>query len=276
MQADPDVLLVMTRGLESVGGIDGLLALPGVSSTRAAAARAVIAVDDDLLLSFGPRTGASSLGSRNSSTPTAATHDRSTTHQPQRRRRLSRGVARAHDAVVARQRRVPDFVARPARHHRRRTSPRRLRLGGAQRVLAGASAAGGARRRGRREPRGRRRDHAGNLPQPARRTRDRRSLCWCRSRSGDCDHRRSEPTAARCAGGRISRRHAVDRARLRVVAQRRQDRGRHADSHGHRINAFAGAVIGLAVFVADDDEIRSVTFWSLGTLGSQHGSRLPQ
>lgn len=58
VQADPDVLLVMTRGLESVGGIDGLLALPGVSGTRAAAARAVIAVDDDLLLSFGPRTGA--------------------------------------------------------------------------------------------------------------------------------------------------------------------------------------------------------------------------
>ena len=58
VQADPDVLLVMTRGLDSVGGVDGLLALPGVSSTRAAAARAVIAVDDDLLLSFGPRTGA--------------------------------------------------------------------------------------------------------------------------------------------------------------------------------------------------------------------------
>ena len=58
VQADPDVLLVMTRGLDSVGGIDGLLALPGVSSTRAAAARAVIAIDDDLLLSFGPRTGA--------------------------------------------------------------------------------------------------------------------------------------------------------------------------------------------------------------------------
>ena len=58
VQADPDVLLVMTRGLESVGGIDGLLSLPGVSSTRAAAARAVVVVDDDLLLSFGPRTGA--------------------------------------------------------------------------------------------------------------------------------------------------------------------------------------------------------------------------
>jgi iron complex transport system substrate-binding protein len=58
VQADPDVLLVMSRGLDSVGGVDGLLALPGVSSTRAAAARAVVVVDDDLLLSFGPRTGA--------------------------------------------------------------------------------------------------------------------------------------------------------------------------------------------------------------------------
>ena len=58
VQVDPDVLLVMTRGLDSVGGIDGLLALPGISSTRAAKSRAVIAVDDDLLLSFGPRTGA--------------------------------------------------------------------------------------------------------------------------------------------------------------------------------------------------------------------------
>lgn len=58
VQANPDVLLVMTRGLDSVGGIDGLLGLPGISSTRAAKSRAVIAVDDDLLLSFGPRTGA--------------------------------------------------------------------------------------------------------------------------------------------------------------------------------------------------------------------------
>jgi len=36
---------------------------------------------------------------------------------------------------------------------------------------------------------------------------------------------------------------------------------------GIAINALAGAIIGFAVFVADDDEIRSVTFWSLGTLG---------
>ncbi len=36
---------------------------------------------------------------------------------------------------------------------------------------------------------------------------------------------------------------------------------------GIAINAFAGAVIGFGIFVADDDELRSVTFWSLGTLG---------
>lgn len=56
--ANPDVLLVMTKGLESVGGVDGLVGLPGVAQTRAGRERRVIAVDDAVLLSFGPRTGA--------------------------------------------------------------------------------------------------------------------------------------------------------------------------------------------------------------------------
>lgn len=55
--ADPDTILVMTKGLESVGGIEGLLGLPGVAQTTAGQERRVIAVDDTLLLSFGPRTG---------------------------------------------------------------------------------------------------------------------------------------------------------------------------------------------------------------------------
>jgi iron complex transport system substrate-binding protein len=55
---NPDTLLVMEKGLESVGGIDGLLALPGIAQTDAAKTRHVVAVDDTLLLSFGPRTGA--------------------------------------------------------------------------------------------------------------------------------------------------------------------------------------------------------------------------
>lgn len=53
---NPDVILVMTKGLESVGGVDGLVKLPGVAQTIAGKNRAVIDVDDSLLLSFGPRT----------------------------------------------------------------------------------------------------------------------------------------------------------------------------------------------------------------------------
>lgn len=53
----PDVLLVMTKGLESVDGVDGLVALPGVAQTPAGRDGRVIAVDDTLLLAFGPRTG---------------------------------------------------------------------------------------------------------------------------------------------------------------------------------------------------------------------------
>ena len=55
---DPDILLVMTGGLDSVNGIDGLLDLPGVAQTAAGRERRVIAVDDEVLLSYGPRTGA--------------------------------------------------------------------------------------------------------------------------------------------------------------------------------------------------------------------------
>jgi iron complex transport system substrate-binding protein len=53
---NPDVILVMSKGLESVGGIDGLLKLPGVAQTNAGKNSAIIDVDDSLLLSFGPRT----------------------------------------------------------------------------------------------------------------------------------------------------------------------------------------------------------------------------
>jgi iron complex transport system substrate-binding protein len=55
-ELNPDVILVMSKGLESVGGIEGLLKLPGVAQTKAGKNSAVIDVDDSLLLSFGPRT----------------------------------------------------------------------------------------------------------------------------------------------------------------------------------------------------------------------------
>jgi iron complex transport system substrate-binding protein len=57
VNANPDIIVVTTRGLASVGGIDGLLELPGIAQTPSAKTRAVVSIDDDLLFSFGPRTG---------------------------------------------------------------------------------------------------------------------------------------------------------------------------------------------------------------------------
>lgn len=53
---NPDVILVMSKGLESVGGVSGLVKLPGVAQTKAGKNKVIIDVDDSLLLSFGPRT----------------------------------------------------------------------------------------------------------------------------------------------------------------------------------------------------------------------------
>ncbi|WP_338316100.1 heme/hemin ABC transporter substrate-binding protein [Streptomyces bohaiensis] len=54
--AAPDVILVMTKGLTSVGGVDGLLEIPGIAETPAGMDRRVAAVDDGVLLNYGPRT----------------------------------------------------------------------------------------------------------------------------------------------------------------------------------------------------------------------------
>lgn len=56
IKLQPDVLLLMTKGLNSVGGISGLAQLPGIAQTPAGQHRRVVTVDDSLLLSFGPRT----------------------------------------------------------------------------------------------------------------------------------------------------------------------------------------------------------------------------
>lgn len=57
VEAAPDVLLFTTRGLESIGGVAGARALPGVSLTPAGRDGRIVAMDDLLLLGFGPRTG---------------------------------------------------------------------------------------------------------------------------------------------------------------------------------------------------------------------------
>ncbi len=57
VKAAPDVVLVMSDGLASVGGVDGLLeTLPAVASTPAGASRRIIDMADSAVLSFGPQT----------------------------------------------------------------------------------------------------------------------------------------------------------------------------------------------------------------------------
>ncbi|MFC8962921.1 hemin ABC transporter substrate-binding protein [Streptomyces sp. NPDC057094] len=55
-QAAPDAILVMSKGLESVGGVDGLVKIPGVAQTPAGMERRIVSVEDGVLLNYGPRT----------------------------------------------------------------------------------------------------------------------------------------------------------------------------------------------------------------------------
>ncbi|GMA24272.1 ABC transporter substrate-binding protein [Luteimicrobium album] len=57
VKAAPDVILMMTKGLESVGGVDGLLEkLPAVAQTPAGKHHRIVDMDDTEILSFGPET----------------------------------------------------------------------------------------------------------------------------------------------------------------------------------------------------------------------------
>ncbi len=53
--AAPDVILMPERGLASIGGAAKLWEMPGLAQTPAGAARRVVAIEDLLLLGFGPR-----------------------------------------------------------------------------------------------------------------------------------------------------------------------------------------------------------------------------
>lgn len=57
--AAPEVLIVPSEGLEVLGGIDGLLAIPGVAATPAGQRRFVLAYPEGDFLTFGPRIAAS-------------------------------------------------------------------------------------------------------------------------------------------------------------------------------------------------------------------------
>lgn len=53
--ANPDVILLFDSGLESVGGVTGLLKVPGVPQTTAGKQQKIVAMDGQFLSGFGPR-----------------------------------------------------------------------------------------------------------------------------------------------------------------------------------------------------------------------------
>lgn len=57
-ELDPELILVMTKGLESTGGLEGLLERPGVGQTEAGQNQRVVDAPDSQLLSFGPNSPA--------------------------------------------------------------------------------------------------------------------------------------------------------------------------------------------------------------------------
>jgi len=59
--AQPDVYVLFTSGLESIGGVDGLLKLPGLAHTPAGQNRRIVTLDGQYLSGFGPRCGRAAL-----------------------------------------------------------------------------------------------------------------------------------------------------------------------------------------------------------------------
>lgn len=55
--ANPDVILMFDQGLQSLGGIDGLLKVQGVAGTNAGKNKKVVEMEGQYLTGFGPRTG---------------------------------------------------------------------------------------------------------------------------------------------------------------------------------------------------------------------------
>ncbi len=62
VKANPDVLFFFSSGLESAGGNEGALKMPGVSQTNAGKNKNIIAMDGGLVSGFGPRLGEAVLG----------------------------------------------------------------------------------------------------------------------------------------------------------------------------------------------------------------------
>lgn len=61
LSINPDVFLFFESGLGSLGGMQGLLKVPGVAETNAGKNKAVITIEGGLLSNFGPRVGKGAL-----------------------------------------------------------------------------------------------------------------------------------------------------------------------------------------------------------------------
>lgn len=57
LTTNPDVLLLFDSGLQSLGGVEGLLKVEGVAATNAGKNKKVITMNGALLSNFGPRVG---------------------------------------------------------------------------------------------------------------------------------------------------------------------------------------------------------------------------
>jgi iron complex transport system substrate-binding protein len=55
--ANPEYLLMVSSGFESLGGVEGVLKIPGVDQTTAGKKKQIIAFDGLMLTNFGPRLG---------------------------------------------------------------------------------------------------------------------------------------------------------------------------------------------------------------------------
>lgn len=74
VKLNPDVILTMSGGIKSTGGLDGFLARPGVGETTAGKNKRIIDMGDGQILSYGPNTPAVllSLAKAAYSTPAGA------------------------------------------------------------------------------------------------------------------------------------------------------------------------------------------------------------
>ncbi len=61
VQGNPDVILMFDSGIQSMGGVDGILKVPGVEQTNAGKNKKIVTMEGGLMSNFGPRVGEAAL-----------------------------------------------------------------------------------------------------------------------------------------------------------------------------------------------------------------------